>query len=193
MDLGICIVNIVVSFACHWCRHDKGALICGVLALQLLQCCTSRSSASPISLIVCVIIHLCRYQLLALHQCDQFHHFEANVRACCSFQLKQIQMMGSATSSSGLCLPRVLLFTVAIAGRSLATNLDSLDFRALLTAAATRLAASSGTRIRRDKLDNGFCFSPGDGGPDSGCDRQPGGRDSLLYFTILYISYMSPC
>ena len=54
----------------------------------------------------------------------------------------------------------------------------------------SRLAAATGTRLRRDKLNNGLCFSPDDGNPINGCheqhpDQQSGQRDDKIHDVII--------
>lgn len=53
---------------------------------------------------------------------------------------------------------------------------DDFDLKSLLSSAAVRLAAAAGTRLRRDKLNNGLCFSPDDGNPINGCHEQHPGN-----------------
>lgn len=60
---------------------------------------------------------------------------------------------------------------------------EDINLSSLLSAAAARLAAAAGTRIRTDKLAQGFCFSAEDGSPTSGCREQAASKldQDVLY------------
>lgn len=66
-----------------------------------------------------------------------------------------------------------------------------IDLRSLLSSAAVRLAAAAGTRIRRDKLSQGLCFSAEDGGPSSGCQEQTSG--ATIYSFLRIGPSITPC